>query len=281
DFSTTIIFTGEGQSRGLTVGFSPNATDGYDAGYCSNSGISDYDGCLNSGAEWLFDAYAPPAPPPPAFDAALTWVGDRYFNQILSGDGDLSEHEYGIALSYPSDNLITVTWDNTGWSTLMSSCLLQDAFGGLMGINVDMLSETSLTIPNPAYSTLLLKVTPNDYSVPNPGFMVTGGPENDTTNVAGSEFIFTNTSTVDTNITNLWAWDFGDGEFSDEQNPIHSYDSVSVYTVGLSVTDANGFSRSIIKADHVHVIPAPPVADAGPNQNVDENSEVTLDGSFS
>ena len=45
DFSATVTFTGEGQSRGLTVGFSPNATDGYDAGYCSNSGISDYDGC--------------------------------------------------------------------------------------------------------------------------------------------------------------------------------------------------------------------------------------------
>ena len=124
DFSATVTFTGEGQSRGLTVGFSPNATDGYDAGYCSNSGISDYDGCLNSGAEWIFDAYAPPAPPPPAFDAALSWGGDRYFNQILSGDGDLSEHQYNIALSFASDNLITVTWDNTGWSTLMSSCLL-------------------------------------------------------------------------------------------------------------------------------------------------------------
>ena len=52
DFSVTVTFTGEGQSRGLTVGFSPSATDGYDAGYCSDEGITDYDGCLNSGAEW-------------------------------------------------------------------------------------------------------------------------------------------------------------------------------------------------------------------------------------
>ena len=34
DFSATVTFSGEGQSRGLTVGFSPNASDGYDAGYC-------------------------------------------------------------------------------------------------------------------------------------------------------------------------------------------------------------------------------------------------------
>jgi len=276
DFSATVTFTGEGQSRGLTVGFSPNATDGYDAGYCSNSGISDYDGCLNSGAEWIFDAYAPPAPPPPAFDAALSWGGDRYFNQILSGDGDLSEHQYNIALSFASDNLITVTWDNTGWSTLMSSCLLQDAFGGLMGINVDMLSETSLTIPNPAYTTLLLKVTPNDYSLPNPNFTVS-----DTTGAAGGDFSFTDTSIPGTASITGWTWDFGDGDSSIEQSPVHVYDSVAVYTVGLTVMDQNNLSRTVIKADYITVNPAPPVADAGPDQNVDENIEVTLDGSSS
>ena len=49
----------------------------------------------------------------------------------------------------------------------------------------------------------------------------------------------------------------------------------------MTVTDENGFSRSKIEADYIAVTPAPPVADAGPNQNVDENSEVTLDGSSS
>jgi len=41
--------------------------------------------------------YAPPAPPPPAFDAALGWGGDRYYTQILNGSvDDLVEHEYDI-----------------------------------------------------------------------------------------------------------------------------------------------------------------------------------------
>ena len=75
DFSATINAAGGSSEYGLTFGFNPNATDGYDTGY---------------------DQYAPPAPPPPAFDAALTWGGDRYYAQILAGDGDLSMHDMGL-----------------------------------------------------------------------------------------------------------------------------------------------------------------------------------------
>jgi hypothetical protein len=37
-----------------------------------------------------------------------------------------------------------------------------------------------------------------------------------------------------------WAWDFGDGNTSTEQNPVHSYDSFGTFDVSLLVTDANG-----------------------------------------
>ena len=67
DFAIEVNVHGDGQSMVLTTGFSPDATDGYDDG---------------------IDAYAPPAPPPPSFDAALSWAGDRYYTQILGGDGD-------------------------------------------------------------------------------------------------------------------------------------------------------------------------------------------------
>ncbi len=90
DFSATINVAGRTAGLdidyNLTFGFSPDATDGYDED-------NDY--------------YAPPAPPPPAFDAALGWAGDRYYTQILAGDGDLSEHIYDIALAYGEKNIIT------------------------------------------------------------------------------------------------------------------------------------------------------------------------------
>jgi len=34
-----------------------------------------------------------------------------------------------------------------------------------------------------------------------------------------------------------WYWDFGDGNTSDEQNPVHNYSAEGVYTVNLTVTD--------------------------------------------
>ena len=37
-----------------------------------------------------------------------------------------------------------------------------------------------------------------------------------------------------------WFWDFGDGTFSNEPSPVHSYTEPGSYTVSLTVTDANG-----------------------------------------
>lgn len=49
-----------------------------------------------------------------------------------------------------------------------------------------------------------------------------------------------------------WAWDFGDGATSSEQNPTHTYDADGVYDVTLSVTGSNGV-RTARKAGHVCV----------------------------
>jgi len=37
-----------------------------------------------------------------------------------------------------------------------------------------------------------------------------------------------------------WAWDFGDGSTSTQQNPVHSYSTQGTWTVCLTTTDANG-----------------------------------------
>ena len=198
-FTASVNASGGGDEYDLTFGFSPLSTDGFDASHCLDSqgnplpatdritclsGPNDngefgecpsctippqttLNGCDYNNCEWISihtwvegDAYAPPAPPPPAFDAALGWDNDRYYTQILAGlYSDVGgEHVYDIALGYPGDNLITIIWDNTGWSDL-GTFVLQDAFGGVM-INVDMTIETSLELTNPAFNLLKLKVTP-------------------------------------------------------------------------------------------------------------------------
>lgn len=41
-----------------------------------------------------------------------------------------------------------------------------------------------------------------------------------------------------------YLWDFGDGTFSDEENPIHTFDGLSDYTVSLQVTNAIGCTNT-------------------------------------
>jgi PKD repeat protein len=49
-----------------------------------------------------------------------------------------------------------------------------------------------------------------------------------------------------------WAWDFGDGKISREQNPSHRYTMVDTYTVSLTVTGPGG-SETQIKTDYITV----------------------------
>ena len=50
---------------------------------------------------------------------------------------------------------------------------------------------------------------------------------------------FTDLSTDDGSIVS-YAWDFGDGNTSTEQNPVHSYEKKGTYNVTLTVTDNDG-----------------------------------------
>ena len=47
-----------------------------------------------------------------------------------------------------------------------------------------------------------------------------------------------------------WLWDFGDGTFSNQRNPVHTYSEGGTYTVSLTVTNHFG-SDSEVKTNHV------------------------------
>ncbi len=66
------------------------------------------------------------------------------------------------------------------------------------------------------------------------------------------EVSFTDRST---NIPKSWTWNFGDGQSSNDKNPVHTYQSPGTYTVSL--TAGNGYGgNSITKANYVVVNPA-------------------------
>lgn len=50
-------------------------------------------------------------------------------------------------------------------------------------------------------------------------------------------------------------WSFGDGSISYDKNPVHLYDKVGKYTVNLTTTNANGYSKSI-QENYISVNPS-------------------------
>ncbi|WP_161808363.1 PKD domain-containing protein [Zhouia amylolytica] len=79
---------------------------------------------------------------------------------------------------------------------------------------------------------------------------------------------FTDESTIDGNDTvGEWLWDFGDGNTSTAQNPIHTYAATGIYDVSLTITTAiTEFKSNETKTRYVQAL--------GPNP--DFSSDVTI-----
>lgn len=53
-----------------------------------------------------------------------------------------------------------------------------------------------------------------------------------------------------------YAWDFGDGSTSEEQNPSHQYATPGIYTVSLTIMDALGGETTVTQADLITAVSA-------------------------
>ena len=72
----------------------------------------------------------------------------------------------------------------------------------------------------------------------------------------GEPMVFTDTSDPGVPAQISWAWDFGDGGTSNEQNPTHLYAAPGLYTVTLTVTQAQTYLTDTYSAV-VEVLPLP------------------------
>ena len=64
---------------------------------------------------------------------------------------------------------------------------------------------------------------------------------------------FTDLSTPGSGTMASWLWDFGDGNTSTQQNPIHTFSAAGIYTILLVVTNSNGCSKSITKSNYISI----------------------------
>jgi len=72
-----------------------------------------------------------------------------------------------------------------------------------------------------------------------------------------------------------WWWDFGDGYYSDLQNPIHQYSAEGIYIVNLTITDNDGLTDSVEKSLTVQKLNNPPNEPSNPYPT-DEAIDVIL-----
>jgi PKD repeat protein len=56
-----------------------------------------------------------------------------------------------------------------------------------------------------------------------------------------------------------WSWDFGDGDTTPVQNPVHTYHQTGSFTVSLTVSNAQG-TDTLTRSNYITVTQAPPVA---------------------
>lgn len=76
---------------------------------------------------------------------------------------------------------------------------------------------------------------------------------NPTLACVNNSIAFDNTSTSLGGIITTWNWDFGDGNTSNLQNPIHSYTNSGIYTVTLYLEDNNGCDTTYIKSNAITI----------------------------
>ncbi len=78
---------------------------------------------------------------------------------------------------------------------------------------------------------------------------------NNATICEGDPMSFVDGSSLSSGSINQWSWNFGDGNTSLIQNPVHNYGSAGSYSVSLSVTSAAGCSSNVTNTVAVNSLP--------------------------
>jgi parallel beta-helix repeat protein len=96
----------------------------------------------------------------------------------------------------------------------------------------DGISDSAYSIPGSIYTDYLPLVTPTNLAAPDADF---------SSNVTSGDVpLYVSFADASTGTATAWNWSFGDGTYSTEKNPIHTYSKAGTYTVSLTASNAAG-----------------------------------------
>ncbi|MEP7169073.1 MAG: PKD domain-containing protein, partial [Bacteroidota bacterium] len=116
-------------------------------------------------------------------------------------------------------------------------------------ITVNSSGSYSVVITDPNGCSGTISTTVNVNPLPQANFTPNDVCINDPMN-------FVDISVVNGGTITAWQWDFGDGNVSQQQNPIHVYATPGNYTVTFTVTSNSGCTSTIVKSFNVFPLPS-------------------------
>ncbi|MFC1786627.1 NosD domain-containing protein [Halobacteriota archaeon] len=148
---------------------------------------------------------------------------------------------------------VNVSWQINGTEVQTNESLTEASYTNMSAVfGTWNISAVASNENGTDMKTWIWNVTDSDPTADFTG-TPTSGPEPLTVN-------FTDASTSYDGIIS-WLWEFGDGTNSTEQNPTHDYAQEGVYTVSLTVTEADTDSDVETKLGHITVLNTDPIAE--------------------
>lgn len=128
----------------------------------------------------------------------------------------------------------------------------------------DLGNGSTSTIQNPtstyinpgSYTVTLTATNASGSSTTNITITVINGPvanftSTDTAGCTPHTVTFTDQSTTSSGTITQWEWNFGDGNTSTQQNPVHTYTMAGTFNVFLKVTNNSGCTNTIFKQQYI------------------------------
>jgi gliding motility-associated-like protein len=176
---------------------------------------------------------------------------DFSFNNTCQGLGSLFRDSSTVSVG----NIVQWTWQFGDGSPTVPIRHPTHTYTNQGTYNVALTVSSNYSCS--ASITKLVTINPQ----PNAEFGMTNNPS-----VAQEPVYFSDFSTPTASITN-WYWTFGDEGYSSANAPTHSYASAGIFTITLTVFDANGCSDTTSKTIEITLLPQVPTAFTPNNDN--------------